>query len=85
MLKKQPYVFYYEGEENSVKANRRYVSFLLTDENAEKEYLVLITLKKSSDSGKTAQHLLNNLLSMQNDFTKCYEKHEGVKNEKEKE
>lgn len=85
LLKKQPYVFYYEGEENSVKANRRYVSFLLTNENAEKEYLVLITLKKSSDSGKTVQHLLNNLLSMQSDFTKCYEKHEGVKNEKEKE
>lgn len=85
LLKEQPYVFYYEGGENSAKVNRRYVSFLLTDEDAEKEFLVLITLKGQSNSREAPAHLLRSILSLKNEFTKCYQKHEVVRNENDQE
>lgn len=85
LLKEHPYVFYYEGGENSAKVNRRYVSFLLTDEDAEKEFLILITLKGQSNSGEVSAHLLKSILSLKNEFVKCYRKHEVVRNENDQE
>lgn len=85
LLKEQPYVFYYEGGENSAKVNRRYVSFLLTDEDAEKEFLILITLKGQSNSREVPANLLKSILSLKNEFMKCYRKHEVVRNENDQE
>lgn len=85
LLLKEPYVFYYEGSQNSAKANRRYVSFTLGNDDTEKAILVLITLKGANNSEEVQPHLLKKLKSIKDELERCYAKYEVTEDEKEQE
>lgn len=76
LLKNCPYVFYYEQEHNSTKANRRYVSFVLDHEGAKNVYLVLMTVNVPKDSDRFYASLLRAIRAIHQDCDKIYMKHE---------